>query len=368
MAVAQNMGEEEILQRAFDIKTSKTSYTVEEKQTIDISDAIIDQRTKVVRGLESTVEELSNKVLREVDDPKNWQPSDNLPDFSGEWVSDIKRIQEQSRALPDALLVVLIGDMITEDGLPTYQTLLNRIAAVQDLTGKQDTVWGRWTRWWTAEEKRHGDLLHTYLRFIPRLNMHAIERDIQHLIGSGFDPGVGDDPYKLMVYTSFQEKATFISHKGTARIAKEKGDERLHTICTIIAGDEARHFTFYKGVMKEIFGVDPNGAMTAYAWMMDKTISMPAKEMDSCRNPTLYTEFSDVAQAIGVYTAGDYADIIEQLNNDWEIRDRQVTTAEANRAQERLLNLPRIYLRVARMKESGYKGFRFDSDRFDWLN
>ena len=255
--------------------------------------------------------------------------------------------------------------MITEEGLPTYQTLVNRPDSVRDLTGTQDTAWGKWTRWWTAEENRHGDLLHSYLTLIPRLNMRAIERDIQHLLGSGFDPGIQEDPYKLMVYTSFQEKATQISHLGTARIARKQGDEKLYTICTAIAKDEARHFSFYKGVMMEIFDEDTDGAITAYASMMKKTISMPAKELNSIRNTTLYTDFSEVAQSTKIYTAKDYVGIIEQLNAEWEIKDREVTTIEAIQAQEYLLKLPQRYLKLADRRKN--KEFSFDISKFDWI-
>ena len=360
------MDEEQILQQAFDLKTSKTSYNNEEHKIVGIADSIITFRTGVVRSLEDKIKEISDKILRDPEHPKNWQPSDHLPDFSAEWIDDIKNIQEQARALPDELLVVLVGNMITEEGLPTYETLLNKIAAVRDLTGKQATALGKWARWWAAEENRHGDLLHAYAMFIQRLNMHTIERDIQYLIGSGFDPGVGEDPYKLMVYTSFQEKATLISHVGTAKIAKEQGDEKLYTICNIIAKDEARHFSFYKGVMKEIFEVDPNGAMTAYAWMMKRIISMPAEEMNNSKHPTLFTDFSELAQAIGIYTAKDYTEIIELLNADWEIIDRDVTTVEAIQAQKYLLNLPGRYLKLAARRERK-KDYSFDASRFDWI-
>lgn len=359
------MNEEKTLQQAVDIKINKTSFTNEEQQIINLSDSLLAKRIGVARNLESKVAELSDKILRDVDHPQNWQPSDYLPDFADEWELDINTIQEQSKALPDELLVVLVGDMITEEGLPTYQSLLNRISPIRDITGNQDTAWGKWTRWWTAEENRHGELLHTHLMFIPRMNMRNIERDIQNLIGSGFDPGVGEDPYKLMVYTSFQEKATHISHLGTANIAKTLGDERLYTICSMIAKDETRHFSFYKEVMNEMFNIDPNGAMTSYAHMMKKTIPMPASEMNSSRNPTLYTDFSEVAQATGVYSTEEYAGIIDLLNAEWKIKDRKVTTDDAKKAQEYLLKLSGRYLEIVERRKK--IKFRFDASKFDWI-
>jgi acyl-[acyl-carrier-protein] desaturase len=355
------MDKEKFLQEAFDIKKKIVTYTTEENKIIDFADSIISQRTEVVRSLENKVKKLSEGILRNVEDPKNWQPTDYLPNFSNGWIDDVNKIQEQS--LQPELLIVLVGNMITEECLPTYQTILNRISATQDITGKEDTAWGKWTRWWTAEEKRHGDLLHTHLRFMPSLNMHAIERDIQYLLGSGFDPGIEEDPYKLLIYTSFQEKATYISHLGTGRIAREQGNEKLYDICNIIAKDESRHFSFYKSVTKEIFNVDQNGGMTAYARMMKKIISMPAKELSNSRNPTLFSDFSELAQSTNIYTASDYAGIIKQLNEEWEIKDQEVTSPEAIKAKEYLLKLPDRYLKLVNRRKSK----EFDISKFDWI-
>jgi acyl-[acyl-carrier-protein] desaturase len=38
---------------------------------------------------------------------------------------------------------------------------------------------------WTAEENRHGDLLHKYLYLCGRVDMRQIEKTIQYLIGFG---------------------------------------------------------------------------------------------------------------------------------------------------------------------------------------
>ena len=87
--------------------------------------------------------------------------------------------------LPDDYFVVLVGDMITEEALPTYQTMLNTLDGVRDETGASPTSWGIWTRAWTAEENRHGDLLNRYLYLSGRVDMKQIEKTIQYLIGSG---------------------------------------------------------------------------------------------------------------------------------------------------------------------------------------
>jgi acyl-[acyl-carrier-protein] desaturase len=68
--------------------------------------------------------------------------------------------------VPDDLLVCLVGNMVTEEGLPTYMMMANRVAAVRDATGRDEHGWAGWT----AEENRHGDLLNRYLYLCGRLD------------------------------------------------------------------------------------------------------------------------------------------------------------------------------------------------------
>ena len=148
---------------------------------------------------------------------KNWQPQDFLPDpESEEFLDNIKEIQKRAEGVSDDLMVVLVGDMITEEALPTYMNMLNTLDETKDITGADGTPWAQWTRKWTAEENRHGDLMNKYMWMTGKCNMKPIETTIQNLIGSGMNPQTDNNPYLGFVYTSFQERATKISH-GTHR-------------------------------------------------------------------------------------------------------------------------------------------------------
>jgi acyl-[acyl-carrier-protein] desaturase len=70
------------------------------------------------------------------------------------------------------------------------------------------TGWRRWTRAWTSEENRHGDLLNKYLFSSGRVDMRAIEVTVQNLIASGLNPKLENNPYLCFVYTSFQVQPT----------------------------------------------------------------------------------------------------------------------------------------------------------------
>lgn len=54
--------------------------------------------------------------------------------------------------------------------------------------------------------------------------MQSVEVTIQNLITSGMDPKTENDPYLGFIYTSFQERATKISHGNTAAHAAKYGE------------------------------------------------------------------------------------------------------------------------------------------------
>ena len=71
------------------------------------------------------------------------------------------------------------------------------------------------------------------------------------------DPRTENNPYLDFIYTSFQERATFISHGNTARQAKEHGDLKLAQICGTIAADEKRHETAYTKIVEKLLEMAP---------------------------------------------------------------------------------------------------------------
>jgi acyl-[acyl-carrier-protein] desaturase len=274
-----------------------------------------------------------------------WQPTDFLPDLAaGDWRDRVERFRQTAATISDELLVVLVGDMVTEEALPSYSVSLNGL--VRDEEGTSPAPWAQWLRGWTAEENRHGDLLNAYLRLTGRVDMRAVERTVHHLIANGFNPKSQADPYNLLVYTSFQERATRISHGNVGRIAAREGDPNLARICGMIAGDESRHETFYTRMMDQVLAHDPAGGILAFRSMLRVLIAMPGRYMDDGRDPDLFDHFAIVAQRAQVYTARDYASIIEHLVDAWNIAGRVVTGAAAQ-AQDELCRQAERYKRLA---------------------
>jgi acyl-[acyl-carrier-protein] desaturase len=89
---------------------------------------------EVLDSIEGFVREHIYDLLKPVEE--SWQPSDFLPDMTSEgWSESIRVFRDRAKALPNDLLVVLIGDMITEEALPSYQTWLNKLKGVTDYSG-----------------------------------------------------------------------------------------------------------------------------------------------------------------------------------------------------------------------------------------
>ncbi|GMI90581.1 HYPOXIA RESPONSE UNKNOWN PROTEIN 7, ACYL-ACYL CARRIER PROTEIN (ACP) DESATURASE 6 [Hibiscus trionum] len=326
------------------------------------------EKQEVFKSLESWATTNLLPLLKPVKDC--WQPQTFLPDPSlplEEFNDRVKDLRERTAELPDDYFVVLVGDMITEEALPTYQTMINTLDGVRDETGASHSPWAVWTRAWTAEENRHGDLLKNYLYLTGRVDMFMIERTVQYLIGAGMDPGTENNPYLGFVYTSFQERATFVSHGNTARLAKEGGDPVLARICGSIAADEKRHELAYSRIVGKLLEIDPTGAMLAFADMMKKKITMPAHMMFDGEDPRLFEHFSAVAQRSGVYTAHDYADIVEALNERWGLEKLEGLTAEGRKAQEYVCKLaPRIRKLEERAEERAKK-MGPQAVKFSWI-
>ena len=302
-------------------------------------------RLDVMRFVGEKIDALMGEYLKPIE--TNWQPTDFLPDTTHEnFLDEVKLLRESTRELPYDYVAVLIGDTITEEALPTYESWLMDMEGVEQGNANG---WSRWIRAWTAEENRHGDLLNKFLYLSGRVNMRAMEVSTQYLIADGFDIGTGRDPYRNFIYTSFQELATNVSHRRTATLAKQAGCSQLSKICGVIASDEMRHAKAYKAFVGQIFEVDASEMMLAFEDMMRKKIVMPAHFLreTGVKMGQTFSHFSDAAQRMGVYTTQDYIDIADALLTEWNIGTMTDLNDAGQRARDYLMALPNRLRRVA---------------------
>lgn len=322
------------------------------------------KRLEVMKHLHGFVRDALPSLLKTED--TYWQPSDLLPDMAAPDAFDqVRELQAAAKELPDNILVVLIGDMITEEALPTYSVWLHSYEGF-DKGGEPRNPWGEWARKWTAEENRHGDALNRYLYLTGRVNMREVEATVQNLISDGMDIQTGADPYKAFTYTSFQELATQVSHKNVAAAAHAAGDTRLARLCGLIAGDEQRHARAYKLFFSKILELDPSEAILSFQEMMRAKITMPAMHMREKGKQIggTFKKFADVAEWTGVYTRFHYVDILQGLLTSWDIEHLTHLSPAAEQAQQFLCSLPERYRKVAERFQNVAK----DLPHFSWLH
>lgn len=272
---------------------------------------MLEHRLSVMRELEPSVAAALATLLPPGD---CWQPSQLLPAFGAEgWRDEVEELQAEAGRLSDEMLVVLVGNVVTEEALPAYLAAINRCGGMTDRTGVDDHPWARWARSWTAEEKRHGDAGRGYLLLSGRVDLLSVERTIQHLLRNGFDNRAGGDPYRGLAYASFQEHATKLAWIQLGRLAGTCGAPLLHRICGLIASDEARHERAYVSVLRELVAADPEGALEALEETLCGIVVMPARTMTDGVDHNLFGHFAAVGQRLGVYTYADYAENLRQL-------------------------------------------------------
>jgi acyl-[acyl-carrier-protein] desaturase len=287
-------------------------------------------KVEVLADLEPVVHDLmqvheSKRVL--------WFPSELLsppPDTDPDrYVRDLRK-RAEGISLPARVALAL--NLLTEEGLPHFHRLL---AAY--LGG--DTFWSRWTNLWTAEEDRHGAVLHDYARDSRILDNPVLERMQFEYLRAGFEPAWDKDPYRVFVYTTLQERATQISHANTGTLASEY-EPTIGTVLSNVAKEEARHYTFYRTVFKEVLARDPNRGLVSAAEIMP-SIDMPGVNMPHFR------EMADVIRRAGIYGPREYLKIVEEQIRFWAIESLEELDEAGKRAQEKILGIPARLRRVA---------------------
>ncbi|MGQ0621069.1 MAG: acyl-ACP desaturase [Panacagrimonas sp.] len=267
---------------------------------------------------------------------KLWFPNDLMPadaEATDERDTNLLRLRDAARGLPDVVRVALALNLLTEEGLPHF----HRLIAVY--FGNQ-SPWCDWNNLWTAEEDRHGCALRDYVRDARVFDMRALEVMQYHYIEAGFDPEWNQDPYRLLAYTSLQEKATQISHANTGRMAGGI-EPSLQRVLAHVAGDESRHYLFYRAVFGEVLRADTERALDGLL-KVTLNFAMPGHNIPD------FSDLSDVLSRAGVFNTRHYQSIVEELLEYWNVGALTGLSSHAQHSQERLMKVP---MRLARMAD-----------------
>jgi acyl-[acyl-carrier-protein] desaturase len=134
----------------------------------------------------------------------------------------------------------------------------------------------------------------------------------------------------MIAYVSFQERATQIAHRNTgAKLPKD--DKMGRNVLALIAGDETKHFLFYRDLTLAAFAIDPS-AMTIAVARQVSTFAMPGTGIPA------FTRHAVRIAREGIYGLGQYLkDVLTPVLNLWDVDHLSGLSKEAEKARLELI-------------------------------
>jgi acyl-[acyl-carrier-protein] desaturase len=133
----------------------------------------------------------------------------------------------------------------------------------------------------------------------------------------------------LITYVSFQERATQIAHRNTG--AKLPKDDRIgRNVLALIAGDETKHYLFYRDLALAAFAIDPSTMMIAAA-KQARDFAMPGTGIPS------FTRHAVRIAREGIYGLGQFLrDVLDPVLSLWDVEHLAGLSSEAEKARQDL--------------------------------
>ncbi|MFJ4655828.1 acyl-ACP desaturase [Nocardia sp. NPDC088792] len=279
---------------------------------------------EILAELEPVAEEC---VHRHLSMARDWHPHDYIPWDEGRnfaMLDGIDWAPEQSR-LSEVAKAAMITNLLTEDNLPSYHREISE-------NFSRDGAWGTWVGRWTAEENKHSVVIRDYLVVTRGVDPGALENDRMTHMTNGFGAPAeladGDAGFLYSVaYVSFQELATRVSHRNTARVCNDPIADRM---LQRIAADENLHMIFYRTMCGAALDLVPDQAMEAIDTIVEN-FRMPGAGMPNFRrNGVLMAKH-------GVYDLRQHLEeVLMPVVRQWNIFSRNDFTARGEQARDRL--------------------------------
>ncbi|BBZ70977.1 acyl-ACP desaturase [Mycobacterium paraseoulense] len=281
---------------------------------------------QLLHELEPVVEDLLNRHLSMF---KEWNPHDYVPWSDGKnfHALDGQDWEPGDTRLPDVAQVAMVQNLLTEDNLPSYH---REIA----MNFSMDGPWGQWINRWTAEEARHSTALRDYLVVTRAVDPVALERLRLEQMTRGFSPGqnqqgdmFAESLFDSVMYVSFQELATRVSHRNTGKASQDPIAEQL---MARVSHDENLHMIFYRDVSAAGLDIAPNQAMKSVHRIL-RNFKMPGFTVPEFRRKAV------VIAVGGVYDPRIHLDeVVMPVLRKWRIFEREDFTGEAARMRDDL--------------------------------
>jgi acyl-[acyl-carrier-protein] desaturase len=273
----------------------------------------------LLHELEPVVEKNLNRHLSM---HKDWNPHDYIPWSDGKnyYALGGQDWDPEESKLSDVAQVAMVQNLLTEDNLPSYH---REIA----MNFGMDGAWGSWVNRWTAEENRHGIALRDYLVVTRAIDPVELEKLRIEQVTRGFSPGqnqqgdlFAESLFDSVIYVTFQELATRVSHRNTGKACNETIADQL---LARVSADENLHMIFYRDVSEAGLDIAPNQAMKSLHRVL-RNFKMPGYTVPEFRRKAV------IIAVGGVYDPRIHLDdVVMPVLKKWRIFERDDFTGEA---------------------------------------
>ena len=263
------------------------------------------------------VERLYNRHLEA---PRLWFPHEQIDWGRGENFAD-RPWSPEDYPLSAGVRSSIYVNLLTEDNLPYYtSTLLAHAPKNHPIID--------WNHQWTMEENRHAMVMRDWVHISRCIDPTLLEEGRRVQMQKGEVP-CPESLADLITYVSFQERATQIAHRNTgAKLPKD--DKMGRNVLALVAGDETKHYLFYRDLAMAAFAIDPSTMMIAAAKQVSN-FAMPGTGIPS------FTRHAVRIAREGIYGLGQFLrDVLEPVLNLWDVEHLVGLSADAERAREEL--------------------------------
>ena len=274
---------------------------------------------QLLHELEPVVE---TNLNRHMSMRKDWNPHDYIPWADGKnyYALGGQDWDPEQSKLSEVAQTAMLQNLLTEDNLPSYH---REIA----MNFSMDGPWGWWVNRWTAEENRHGIALRDYLVVTRAIDPVELEQLRLEQVTRGFSPGQGpqgemfaESLFDSVLYVTFQELATRVSHRNTGKACEETVADQL---LQRVSADENLHMIFYRDVSAAGIDIAPNQAMKSLHRVL-RNFKMPGYTVPEFRRKAV------IIAVGGVYDPRIHLDdVVMPVLKKWRIFEREDFTGEA---------------------------------------
>ena len=277
-------------------------------------------KTDLLLEIAPDVERLYNRHLEA---PRLWYPHEQINWGQGQNFGE-HPWHENDYPLSAGVRSSIYVNLLTEDNLPYYtNTLLGHAPKGHPIR--------EWNKQWTMDENRHAMVMRDWVHITRCIDPTLLEdgRRVQMKKGEVPQPESFAD---LITYVAFQERATQIAHRNTgAHLPKD--DKMGRNVLALVAGDETKHYLFYRDLAMAAFAIDPSAMMISAA-KQAQAFAMPGTGIPS------FTRHAVRIAREGIYGLSQFLkDVLDPVLNLWDVDHIAGLTMEAEKARAELAEM-----------------------------